>query len=131
GDHLAVIWMGNDQNEQTGLFGASGAMRVWSGIFRNLPSKALHVNNKGLDWQYVEAAGSNATDESCPGARRFPFVVGYAPQYVPCALPAEVPLEEGAEGAQEQSGGGWRGWLGLDRKEPEPAVAPAAQTPAR
>ncbi|MEN5209051.1 penicillin-binding protein 1B [Stenotrophomonas terrae] len=131
GDHLAVIWMGNDQNEQTGLFGASGAMRVWSGIFRNLPSKALHVNNKGLDWQYVEAAGSNATDESCPGARRFPFVVGYAPPYVPCALPPEVPLQDGAEGTQEQSGGGWRGWLGLDRKEPEPAAAPAAQTPAR
>lgn len=129
GDHLAVIWMGNDQNEQTGLYGASGAMRVWSGIFRNLPSKALHVNNKGLDWQYVEAAGSNATDEGCPGARRFPFVVGFAPQYVPCSTPAEPAPVEG-EGAQQQ-GGGWRSWFGLDRKPDDAASTPASDTPAR
>jgi len=129
GDHLAVIWMGNDQNEQTGLYGASGAMRVWSGIFRNLPSKALRVNNKGLDWQYVEAAGSNATDEGCPGARRFPFVVGFAPQYVPCSTPAEPASVEG-EGAQQQ-GGGWRSWFGLDRKPDDAASTPASDTPAR
>jgi penicillin-binding protein 1B len=126
GDHLAVIWMGNDQNEQTGLYGASGSMRVWSGIFRNLPTAALRVSNKGLDWQYVEATGSNATDEDCPGARRFPFVAGFAPQYVPCTVPEEMPPAEG-----EAQGGGWRSWFGLDRKEPEPASTPASETPAR
>ncbi len=130
GDHLAVIWMGNDQNEQTGLFGASGAMRVWSGIFRSLPSAPLEVNNKGLDWQYVEASGMNATDSGCPGARRFAFVVGFAPQYASCAPPAPMP-EEGADGGGQQSGGGWRSWFGLDRKEPEPASTPASQAPAR
>ncbi|MGE8286797.1 MAG: penicillin-binding protein 1B [Stenotrophomonas sp.] len=128
GDHLAVIWMGNDQNEQTGLFGASGAMRVWSGIFRNLPSKPLRVNNKGLDWQYVDANGNNATDEGCPGARRFPFVVGFAPAYAPCSPPAEA-VPDAGEGGSE--GGGWRSWFGLDRKAPEPASTPASETPAR
>ena len=120
GDHLAVIWMGNDQNEQTGLYGASGAMRVWSGIFHNLPSKPLRVNGKGLDWQYVSAEGNSATDATCPGARRFPFVTGFAPAYVPCAPPP--PLEE------ETGGGGWRSWFGLDRKQPDAdagATAPA------
>jgi penicillin-binding protein 1B len=126
GDHLAVIWMGNDQNEQTGLYGASGAMRVWSGIFRNLPSAALRVSNKGLDWQYVQAEGSNATDEGCPGARRFPFVAGFAPQYVPCAVPEAAPPAE-----EQAQSGGWRSWFGLDRKEPEPASTPASETPAR
>ncbi|TGR94311.1 penicillin-binding protein 1B, partial [Mesorhizobium sp. M1C.F.Ca.ET.188.01.1.1] len=43
GDHLAVIWIGNDQNEQAGLYGATGAMRVWSGIFQRLPSAPLRV----------------------------------------------------------------------------------------
>ncbi len=128
GDHLAVIWMGNDQNEQTGLFGASGAMRVWSGIFRNLPSKPLRVNNKGLDWQYVDANGNNATDEGCPGARRFPFVVGFAPAYAPCSPPTEA-VPDAGEGGSE--GGGWRSWFGLDRKAPEPASTPASETPAR
>ena len=34
GDHLAVIWVGNDQNQPTGLYGATGAMRVWSASSR-------------------------------------------------------------------------------------------------
>ncbi len=129
GDHLAVIWMGNDQNEQTGLYGATGSMRVWSGIFRNLPSAPLRVNNKGLDWQYVEASGSNATDEGCPGARRFPFVVGFAPPHVPCAMPAEAVPADGESG--EEQGGGWRSWFGLDRKPADAAPAPATEPPAR
>jgi len=123
-----VIWMGNDQNEQAGLYGATGAMRVWSGIFQRLPTAPLKVSNKGLDWQPVAATGTNSTDEGCPGARRFPFVVGYAPAYEPCA-PAPLP---DAQGGAEGEGGGWRSWFGLDRKpEPaaEPAAAPAAATP--
>jgi penicillin-binding protein 1B len=111
GDHLAVVWMGNDQNQQTGLYGSTGAMRVWSGIFSQLPSTPLKVANKGLDWQWV--VGSTATDASCPGARRLPFVAGFAPPYSPCVV--EPALE------QPDEGGGWRSWFGL---EPEPESAP-------
>ena len=125
GDHLAVVWMGNDQNEQTGLYGATGAMRVWSGIFSRLPSAPLKVSGKGLDWQWV--MGDNATDPGCPGARHVPFVAGFAPAYSACVI--EPPNgEAGAAGAE--SGGGWRNWFGLDGKQeaqappPEPAPAP-------
>ncbi len=91
GDHLAVIWVGNDQNQPTGLYGATGAMRVWSGIFRKLPTSPLTVKNKGLDWQWV--SGSNSTDASCPGAQRLPFVQGYAPPYQPCGTTLPNPDE--------------------------------------
>ncbi len=131
GDHLAVIWMGNDQNEQAGLYGATGSMRVWSGIFQRLPSAPLKVSNKGLDWQYVEASGTATTDEGCPGARRFPFVVGYTPAYVPCTAPSALPEGEGGE---QTEGGGWRSWFGLEKKPeaaPEPAQNAPAATPAR
>jgi len=116
GDHLAVVWVGNDQNEQTGLYGATGAMRVWSGIFARLPSAPLKVPGKGLDWQWM--VGDNATDPSCPGARQLPFVAGFAPGYRPCII--EAP-------AEEASSGGWRSWFGLDRKDeapPEPTPTP-------
>src|SRR5690606_29064878 len=53
GDHLAVVWVGNDKNEMTGLYGATGAMRVWSGIFSRLPSASLRVGSQGLDWHWV------------------------------------------------------------------------------
>ncbi|MBA3929627.1 MAG: penicillin-binding protein 1B [Xanthomonas sp.] len=120
GDHLAVVWMGNDQNEQTGLYGGTGAMRVWSGLFSRLPSAPLKVSGKGLDWQWIVA--SNTTDASCPDARQLPFVTGFAPAYAPCVV--EQPAVEG----EEQEGGGWRSWFGLDRKE-EPAPPPQEAPP--
>ena len=76
----------------------------------------------------MAATGLNTTDEGCPGARRFPFVVGYAPAYAPCA-PAVSP---DGQGETEGEGGGWRSWFGLDRKPEapaEPAATPAAATP--
>ena len=119
GDHLAVVWMGNDQNEQTGLYGATGAMRVWSGIFSRLPSAPLKVEGKGVDRQWV--VGNDATDASCPGARQLPFVAGFAPQYSPCVI---EPVPE-----QQQDGeGGWRSWFGLDR-EPQAPAEPVAEEP--
>ena len=116
GDHLAVVWMGNDQNEQTGLYGGTGAMRVWSGLFARLPSAPLKVSGKGLDWQWV--VGSNSTDAGCPGARQLPFVSGHAPAYAACVVEESL-----IEGEEADSGGGWRSWFGLDRKE-EPAPPP-------
>lgn len=120
GDHLAVVWVGNDQNEQTGLYGATGAMKVWSGIFARLPSAPLKVPGKGIDWQWVVA--SNTTDASCPGARRLPFVSGFAPAYNSCVV--EPPVQD------EERGGGWRSWFGLDGKKDEATTPSAEPTPS-
>lgn len=134
GDHLAVIWMGNDQNAETGLYGATGAMRVWSSIFARLPSAPLKVSGKGLDWQWVDASGTGVTDPGCPGARQFPFVVGFTPAYAPCAGNApsiEAAPGEAAAPAEQSSGGGWRRFFGLEKKPEDPAAAPAAAPPTR
>ncbi|TWI02749.1 penicillin-binding protein 1B [Luteimonas cucumeris] len=116
GDHLAVVWVGNDQNESTGLYGATGAMRVWSGIFSRLPSAPLKVSGKGLEWQWV--AQSYSTDAECPGARRLPFVAGYAPAYQPCVA-APPPEEQG----------GWREWFGWGRDDDSTTPQPQAPQP--
>ncbi|MGO4550659.1 penicillin-binding protein 1B [Lysobacter sp. 2RAF19] len=122
GDHLAVIWVGNDQNQPTGLYGATGGMRVWSGIFSRLPSRPLEIGDKGLDWQWV--VGGNATNAECPGARRFAFVAGFQPPFEPCSVQAQS--------ADESSG--WRDWFGFGKDEqsqqqppPQPQAQPAPQ----
>ena len=120
GDHLAVVWVGNDQNEQTGLFGATGAMRVWSGIFTRLPSAPLRVGGQGLDWQWV--LQSNTTDAECPGARRFAFVAGFAPPYEACSY-----ATPDAFGEPQAESRGWREWFGFGRREPEAQPAPEAE----
>ncbi len=135
GDHLAVVWMGNDENKPTGLYGSTGAMRVWSGIFQRLPSRALEAGNEGLDWQWV--AGGNATDASCPGVRRFAFVSGYAPAYQPCVIePAPVydefgnPMDPAAPTEPASEGGGWREFFGFGRRPPQdPATTPPPPQP--
>ncbi len=85
GDHLAVVWVGNDQNEPTGLYGSTGAMRVWSALFTKLPSAPLNVGSAGLEYGWVDAATFATTEENCEGARRYAFVAGYLPpEHVSC-----------------------------------------------
>ncbi|HEY2346960.1 MAG TPA: penicillin-binding protein 1B [Xanthomonadaceae bacterium] len=79
GSHLAVIWVGNDANQETGLYGATGALRVWAGLFKRLPSAPLKVGDDGFDWAWVSPEAWASVDPSCPGARRFAFVKGFAP----------------------------------------------------
>jgi penicillin-binding protein 1B len=85
GDHLAVVWVGNDKNEPTGLYGSTGAMRVWSALFGKLPSAPLDVGGEGLEWGWVDAQQFATTEENCEGARRYAFVAGYLPpEHVSC-----------------------------------------------
>jgi membrane peptidoglycan carboxypeptidase len=70
GDHLAVVWMGNDQNEQTGLYGATGAMRVWSGLFSRLPSAPIAPEDPAVLQERAEAAllQGDYVQRRCAGA---------------------------------------------------------------
>mgnify|MGYP001195942449 CR=1 FL=1 len=87
GSRLAVVWVGNDHNEPTGLYGSTGAMKVWSELFRRIPSEPLQVPMEGLEWAVVDPEEFALSDEVCPGTRRFVFVEGYAPrEYRGCPL---------------------------------------------
>ncbi|HEY4561034.1 MAG TPA: penicillin-binding transpeptidase domain-containing protein, partial [Lysobacter sp.] len=121
GDHLAVIWVGNDQNKTTGLYGATGAMRIWSALFARLPSAPLVVPDEGLDWRWV--TGSHTTDPGCPGSERFPFVPGYAPSSTPCPYGSpSAPAIDADGGAEDEGGGFWSRLFGGGRDvEPDPA----------
>jgi penicillin-binding protein 1B len=137
GDHLAVVWVGNDKNEPTGLYGATGAMRVWSSIFARLPSAALEVSDEGLDWQWVE--GSHGTDPGCPGARRFAFVAGFTLPHQPCyqyesdPYYEQQPADEGEDepGFWERLFGGGRELDPARRVPPSPAQQPPQQQQAQ
>ncbi|MEF2147739.1 penicillin-binding protein 1B [Luteimonas sp. FXH3W] len=82
GSHLAVSWVGNDRNQQTGLYGATGGMRVWSNLFKRLPTLPLGLTNQGIE--YAAVIGADTVPADCPGARRLPFVTGYTPPMIAC-----------------------------------------------
>lgn len=118
GDHLAVVWMGNDKNESTGLYGATGAMQVWSSLFKRLPSRPLRIKGDGLEWAYLDASRYATTEAHCPGARRAVFVAGYLPgQAVSCG---EKPAEES---------GSWLDWFTGGDSKPAPEAPPTEVPP--
>ncbi len=94
GSHLAVVWLGADDNSETGLYGSTGALKVWAGLFNKLPSKVLEPDlssDPHLVW--VDMRWQSQTDPNCPGARTIPFAQGFEPErFDPCY--AEPPQEE-------------------------------------
>ncbi|UPG84841.1 penicillin-binding protein 1B [Luteibacter aegosomatis] len=81
GEHLAVVWMGRDDNKPTGLYGATGSMRIWQELFRKLPTRPLSPTpGEGLEMAFVDPQSGKRTDPSCEGARQFPFASGYVPE---------------------------------------------------
>jgi penicillin-binding protein 1B len=88
GSHLAVVWLGRDDNTRTTFYGASGAMRLWAGLFQKLPTEPLRINfsdNPELHW--VDTLSQSETDPECDGARNLPFIRGHAPaEYQGCGF---------------------------------------------
>ena len=80
GSHLAVVWIGRDDNKQTGLYGATGALQAWIALLRKLPSAPLAISRDGLDLAWVNPQSGERTDQECPGARQLPFMAGFVPQ---------------------------------------------------
>jgi penicillin-binding protein 1B len=69
GEHLAVVWLGRDDNERTRFTGASGALRVWTAIFRELPSAPLRARiGEGYRWGWF------GSDSSCSNGRWMPYI---------------------------------------------------------
>jgi penicillin-binding protein 1B len=79
GDTLAVAWVGRDDNKPTGLFGATGGLRVWIELMKRLSTAPLVVPQDGIERAWIAPASGKSTDSACSGARQLPFAVGYPP----------------------------------------------------
>ncbi|MFC5582344.1 penicillin-binding protein 1B [Rhodanobacter terrae] len=77
GEHLAVFWMGRDDNKSTGLFGATGALRAWRDLFAKLPTRPLSTATAdGLEMAWINPSDGKRTEPQCEGARQFPVIAG-------------------------------------------------------
>ena len=71
GDMVAVAWVGRDDNKPTGLSGASGALRVWGDLMKDLNPGALRLTPP--ESIRVEWVG-------CDSSAKVPFIAGYEPR---------------------------------------------------
>ena len=104
GDRLAVVWVGRDDNQSTGLSGSSGALLVWRDMIRNMGVQPLQlVAPQGVRQVWVEPWIGLRSREQCPGAVWLPFISGSEPEdFSKCGVgesaePPPNPLQQGID----------------------------------
>ncbi len=79
GDRLAVVWMGRDDNQPSGLTGSSGALHVWGRAMSKLPNMPLNIHYpEELVEVWVDESGRRLS-ASCRYGRLLPFIKGSEP----------------------------------------------------
>jgi penicillin-binding protein 1B len=95
GSHLAVVWVGYDDNRVTGLTGAAGALPVWADAMASLKSASFRpVMPDGVEDRWISLTDGHATHPEC-GA-----------EAVLIALPVGTPLlpDNGCGGGASPAG---------------------------
>jgi len=81
GEHLAVVWIGRDDNKSTGLTGASGALELWSDIMQNINTENISSDvPTGISEHWIDLKSGGLSDKNCQGAVKLPFITGTAPK---------------------------------------------------
>ncbi len=93
-NYNTVVWVGRDDNKKMPLTGATGALPIWINLMAALPNQTLpDPSQSNIEWQWIDEATGNRTDEGCSGARRMPIDRrSPQPSYVSCRGRAPVNL---------------------------------------
>lgn len=84
GNHLAVAWVGYDDNRATPLSGASGALPVWTDFMARLPQVPIDDTAPvGVEWVWLFPGGQKRGGQGCAdGSFLVPVIAGTAPEDV-------------------------------------------------
>lgn len=86
GEHVAVAWIGKDDNGTTPLTGATGALPLWAAIMAVIDTQGLDAPApSGIEFHWVDGATGRGSGENCANARLLPFTAGKIPEgRAPC-----------------------------------------------
>ncbi len=80
GSHLAVVWLGRDDNQPVELTGASGALKLWAGFMGKIDSQSLPLLElSSLDYKWIDYRNGRLSAEDCESVLYLPFRRGDAP----------------------------------------------------
>ncbi|MGH1471113.1 MAG: penicillin-binding protein 1B [Cellvibrionaceae bacterium] len=80
-DHLAVVWVGRDDNGPTPLTGATGALKVWSDLMVSIPTRPITpLRTPNVSYYNVNLNDSTVVNERCASGIAIPFIHGSEPK---------------------------------------------------
>lgn len=69
GQHLAVSWLGTDNNKPTGLTGSSGALKIWTEIMKKIQTQPIVFNSSAsVEYIAIDPETNKHIDASCENA---------------------------------------------------------------
>ena len=87
GEHVVTVWVGRDDNKPTGLTGASGALRVWADLIKEIPTKPFKPKKPAkIQFFNTDESSGLLFNPNCGVAKPLPYIIGTEPNEThPCA----------------------------------------------
>ncbi|MFV1984862.1 MAG: penicillin-binding protein 1B [Thiohalomonadales bacterium] len=81
GKHMAVVWVGADNNDSTGLTGASGALPIWARLMQSLDTTSLENNDDNeIEYLNIDPDTLLLNKTGCTLNVKLAFIKGSGPQ---------------------------------------------------
>jgi len=81
GKHMAVVWVGADNNVSTGLTGAKGALPIWAKLIQSLDTTSLENNDdEEIEYLNVDPNTLLLNNAGCELNVKLAFITGSGPQ---------------------------------------------------
>ncbi|MFH7809865.1 penicillin-binding protein 1B [Acinetobacter sp. BSP-153] len=89
GNYVSVVWLGLDDNKQTGLTGSSGALPVWTNVMSQLRQKPVNLRQPDdVQWHWIDSGSGYLAAQGCEGAMYIPLLRNTIPRKATaCGLP--------------------------------------------
>ncbi|NVK21862.1 MAG: penicillin-binding protein 1B [Kangiellaceae bacterium] len=86
GEHLAIVWVGRDDNQDANISGSTAALPVFSEIFDGINTESLRLGyDPEIEWKLIDVSSGLLASDGCKNVSSVPFVRGSAPkQYANC-----------------------------------------------
>jgi penicillin-binding protein 1B len=87
GSHVAVAWVGRDDNSSTGLTGSTGALRVWAATMAGISTTPLKLQAPpNIDFYLADTVAGKLFSDQCSQGKAVPFIRGgLLPPVISCS----------------------------------------------